>query len=265
MISQYKENAKMSLKGNWGNAIIVFLGIYFLGGFISSIPQYFILPLMPDQTAFMTGTGPTFDMAELIAQFITVFILVLVMSIGIGIFVTGILQLGYARFSIVLAREDKADPDVIFDGFKNHYWINVKAILWVALYSFLWYLPSIFLYSLGGYFAATENQLFVVFLILGAVAALFAVFKIIKYSLVPFLLMDDTVSFETGKEYMKESERIMTGNVLELILLGLSFFFWIFFLIITLGFGILYVGPYIQQSYANFYLQKQDEKNIAYQ
>lgn len=264
MISQYKENAKISLKGNWGNAIIVFLGIYFLGGLISSIPQYFVLPTMTAQLEQLENMQ-TFEWNKFIEIFAASFGVYIILIVVISIFVISILQLGYQRFSIKLAKEDKADPDCIFDGFKNHYWTNVKAMLWVGLYSFLWQIPSLFFYGLGGYFAYQESETSIVFVLLGAVASIFAVVKILSYSLVPYLLMDDTVSFQTGNEYVTESKRVMKGNVLELIFLGLSFILWLFFIIITFGFGILYLGPYMNQAYTNFYLHHKEVKNIAYQ
>lgn len=264
MISQYKEKARMSLKGNWGNAIIVFLGIYFLGGMISSVPQYFVMPgIMSQMSALENLTEP--DFGEIMSIAVGAFGIVLILQTLITVFVVSVLQLGYQSFSIKLARTDKADPDVIFNGFKNHYWTNVKALLWVGLYTFLWMIPSFALFGVGIYMSVTEMSMFPIFFILGFIAQLLAMIKVLKYSLVGFLLMDENVHFDTGKEYLKESVRIMTGNVFELILLGLSFILWIFFIVITLGFGTLYVGPYMQQAYANFYLQNKEEKNIAYQ
>ncbi len=264
LISQFKQNAKMSLKGNWGNAIVVFLGIYFLGGMINSIPQYFVMPSFMksiDELQYIDEG----NISEILTIFAFSFTVLIISSVVISILVISVLQLGYQRFSINLAKNDVADTDLIFDGFKKHYWINVKAILWVVFYSFLWQVPSLLFYGLGIYFAFLESELTIVFMAIGGLTSLFAIFKILKYTLVPYLLMDDDVSFNTANEYVVESVRIMQDNVFELILLGFSFILWVVFIAITFGFGALYVGPYMQQSYTNFYLHHKEVKNIAYQ
>lgn len=262
MISQFKENAKDSLRGNWGNAIIVFLGIYFLGSLIGSIPNYIFTPNIFNELSVFESME-TFDAENIINILINSFGFIFIFQVLISIFVIGVLQLGYPRFSINLALTDKADPDVIFDGFKMNYFTNVKALLWKGVFSFLWQIPSIILYIIGFYFAYNENELALLFYLLGTIAMFVAIVKVLRYTFVPYLLMDNDVHFDTAREYVTESVRIMKGAVLQLILLGFSFILWIFVLIITLGFGIIYLGPYMQQTYANFYLYHKELKNIA--
>lgn len=264
MISQYKENAKLSLKGNWGNAIIVFLGIYFLGSMINSVPQYVVLPSLTSSLTDMQYMTEPNIVLIFEGLFLSMGILFII-QLAITVFVSGILQLGSSKFAIKLARTDHADPDVIFDGFKNHYWTNVKAIVLVQVYSLLWMIPSFILFGLGTYMIFLENSMHYLFFGLGFVAMIFSYVKIMGYSMTHYVLVDETIHFETAKEYVDESIRLMKGNKWELIFLGLSFILWLFLIILTLGFILIYLGPYMNQTFANFYLHHKEVKDIAYE
>ena len=165
MISNFKTYAKESLKGNWGNAIIVFLGIYFLGSFISSVPQYFVMPAFMSQLMVLENPD-TLTLNDIFIMMGSLFAVVFITQLLITVFVVGILQLGYSRFSIKLARTDQADTETIFDGFKMHYFLNVKSVFIVGIYSLLWMAPYLgFLFG-GIYFASIENSLYILMFIL---------------------------------------------------------------------------------------------------
>ena len=264
MISSFKKQAKEQLKGNWGNAIIVFLGIYFLSSFIGSVPQYFVLPsYISNLEVFETANE--FNLAELITVMGSFMAIILLFAMITSIFAVAILQLGQNRFCIKLSRTGVADVDCIFEGFKKHYWLNVKSIFLVTFYSILLMVPF-FAFTIGWmYFFSIESELWIAMLILSFVAQILAYVKILGYSLLPYLLMDDEVVFNTSTEYINESKRLMSGSKWQLLLLGLSFILWIFVVMITFGFAMIYLGPYMSQSVTNFYNHVREQKNIAYQ
>ncbi|AIO18547.1 hypothetical protein KQ51_00667 [Candidatus Izimaplasma bacterium HR1] len=264
MISNFKKQAKESLKGNWGNAIVVFLGIYFLGSFISSIPQYFVMPSYISMLSEFENLE-VFNIEELLRIMGAFMSIIFALSMVTSIFVVAILQLGQNRFSIKLARTGVADVDCMFDGFKKNYFLNVKSLFMVGIYSFLWMIPFI-VFTFGWMYTFSKgSEIYILFIILSFAAQIFAYIKILGYSVLNYLLMDDEVEFNTSTEYINESKRLMKGSKWQLVLLGLSFILWIFVVVITFGFAMIYLGPYMSQSITNFYNHIREEKNIAYE
>lgn len=70
----------------------------------------------------------------------------------------------------------------------------------------------------------------------------------------PFILADDDYPNVKFGEAIKLSMRMMDGRKMDLFLLGLSFFFWGLLVAITFGLAIIYVGPYMQATLTEFYL-----------
>ena len=66
--------------------------------------------------------------------------------------------------------------------------------------------------------------------------------------------------FLRWKEALKESQRMMDGHKWELFVLGLSFIPWLLLVCVTFGIALLYVGPYMQVTYTNFYRTLKEEQ-----
>lgn len=54
---------------------------------------------------------------------------------------------------------------------------------------------------------------------------------------------------------MKKSEKMMDGHKWDLFVFDLSFILWNLLVMITFGIAVIYVGPYIETSKANYYLK----------
>ena len=154
----------------------------------------------------------------------TYFVFILVSSIGgvIKLIIGGPMQMGSCIFSLNLARGKKAELPQIFEGFKN-FAEALVAFLLMTLYVFLWSL---------------------LFIIPGIVAAL-------SYSQTFFILADK--KHVKGVDALKKSKTIMYGNRWKLFCLGWRFFGWAILSVLTLGIGFLWLIPYAQVSFANFY------------
>ncbi len=50
-----------------------------------------------------------------------------------------------------------------------------------------------------------------------------------------------------------ESRKMMDGHKMDLFILGLSFIGWLLLVYVTFGIAAIWVGPYMQTTYANFY------------
>jgi uncharacterized membrane protein len=132
-------------------------------------------------------------------------------------------------FAIALCRiflklTDDIKPEITdlfksFDVFGKATWLNVL----IGFFTFLWSL---------------------LFVVPGIIKAL-------SYSMASFVLAENPEM--TAREALDESKRIMKGNIGKLFVLQLSFILWFLLVMVTFGIAIIYVGPYIYVTTANFY------------
>jgi len=139
-----------------------------------------------------------------------------------SLIVSGPLALGFAMFSLKLARGQHAELSNIFDGF-NHF-----------LNAFVTFLLSSLIIVAG----------FICLFVPGIIAAL-------GLSQVYFLLADNPEMSAT--DVIKESWELMKGHKGDYFVLGLRFIPWIFLCILTLGIGLFWLLPYMQVTFANFH------------
>ncbi len=145
---------------------------------------------------------------------------------GIGsiasLILSGPFAIGLAIFSLNLSRRQEAKLEQIFDGFQN-FGNAVGAYILMVLIVFLWTL---------------------LFIVPGIIAA-------ISYSQVFFIISEDK---DIGPmDALKKSREMMDGYKMKYFLMSLTFFGWGILCLFTLGIGFLWLGPYAQVSYANFY------------
>ena len=140
----------------------------------------------------------------------------------IGLVIGGSVQLGLSIFSLNIARRKKVEFQQIFEGF-NKFAEALVAYLFSLLYIFLWSL---------------------LFIIPGIVAA-------ISYSQTFYVLADDKDI--KGIDALKKSKKMMVGHKGKYFCLCLSFFGWFIVSVLTMGIGFLWLVPYMNVSFANFY------------
>jgi uncharacterized membrane protein len=75
----------------------------------------------------------------------------------------------------------------------------------------------------------------------------------IRLSMVPYLLADNPEL--SVIEALSASFRLTRGRVFELFVMQLSFLPWVWFVAITLLFGLIYLSPYVQATYAAYYME----------
>lgn len=109
-----------------------------------------------------------------------------------------------------------------FSGFDD-FWAAFKVNFLVGLFTFLWSL---------------------LFVIPGIV-------KSYAYSMSLYILAEN--KGKPALECINESKEITNGHKMDLFVLGLSFFGWILLCCITFGIAYIWVGPYMQATYANAY------------
>ena len=140
----------------------------------------------------------------------------------ISLLISGPMALGLAIFFLNFSRKQKVEFEQIFQGF-NRYSTALVAHLWMMLFIILWALLLI---------------------IPGIVAAY-------SYAMTYYILVDDTKIGAT--DAVKKSKEMMKGNKMKLFYLSCRFIGWALLSLITLGIGFLWLIPYMQLSFANFY------------
>jgi len=79
--------------------------------------------------------------------------------------------------------------------------------------------------------------------------------KGLAYSQTLFILQDPDFNDLSGDEAITKSREMMDGHKMEYLILGLSFILWYIAVGLTLGLLLFYVGPYVQQTMAQYYLK----------
>ena len=140
------------------------------------------------------------------------------------ILLTPVFALSFSMIHLNLVSGKTPEISNIFDGFKEKgFETSVILGLQIYVYTFLWSL---------------------LFIIPGIV-------KELSYSMSYYILVDNPQM--TPTEAIKESQRITYGHKWELFVLKLSFILWSLLIPLTFGLISVYLVPYMQMTYVNFY------------
>ncbi len=140
----------------------------------------------------------------------------------IGLIIGGPLSLGYTTLILLISRNQKPDFAILFSGFKR-FGDSLAAYLLISIFTILWFLLLI----IPGFIA------------------------LLRYSQTYYILSEDE---NIGPlDAITKSKEMMADNKWKLFCLYCRFIGWFMLCIVTLGFAGLYVGPYFNQSCANFY------------
>lgn len=148
-------------------------------------------------------------------------------SLVLKVFVYGVIEVGCCKTLAIREGENIELGDIVY-GFKNGYLRIVGIMFLRQLFTFLW---SLLLVIPG-------------------------IIKAYEYRMVPYILGDNpNMSVE---EVFKESKRMMDGNKWEAFVLDLSFILWYLLVAVTAGIAYLYVGPYVELTNAQLYVELRD-------
>lgn len=136
--------------------------------------------------------------------------------------VTPPLSLGLIMVYLDVTYGDPVEISTLFNGFKM-LGKSIALFLWMLLFILLW---SCLLIVPG-------------------------IIKSYSYSMAWYILAENPDM--TAREALTESKIIMNGHKLDFFVLQLSFFWWALLIIVTLGIAAIYVSPYQQLTFTNFY------------
>jgi len=191
--------------------------------------------LMTAARSVLKGQWGTAVAAMLVYYLLTQLVTSVAAEIGwiISLLITGPLSLGLAIFFMNLTRCGTADVGVLFTGFKNfgnalgvHFFTFLFTLLWALL-----------------------------LIIPGIIAS-------ISYSMSYFILADNPNL--PCLEAIRQSKEMMRGYKWQYFCLGFRFLGWVLLAVFfTLGIGLLWVFPYMQASYVQFYERIRGEGGMA--
>ena len=217
-----KQNAWNSLKSYYWTAFGVTLVASLLGGNSNFTGSF------GGSSASNSYSESTSDMST--GQAVTILIAVLViMVVALGIalaiyaFLGGVVKCGECKF-YCKARTGDVNFGYLFDNFQGgRYMPTVKVMFQMQLEITLWTLC---------------------FIIPGVI-------KSYEYMLVPYLMAENP---NLSKERVLQiSKQTMEGEKMKCFMLGLSFIGWILLGSLACGLGVLFVSPYMEATFAEFY------------
>ena len=223
----FRASAREALTGKWWDAVIAGILASILGVASRTASPGFSFNFNFDFDSTEVPSGPIEEiftpenLAVIAGIFAVAFAAGLV--IGIAFFILGSIILpGYSKFNLDLIDGKRPQISSLFDYFR-HWKKAIAANLLRAVYTFLWSL---------------------LFIIPGIIASY-------NYAMVPYIVAEDpNVS---PKEALDRSKAMMYGNRWRLFCLEWSFFGWACLATLTCGIGGLWLMPYQQASYADFY------------
>ncbi len=142
-----------------------------------------------------------------------------------SLIVAGPLMVGVAGYFVHFAKSKNPLFDELFDGFKNAFANSILLFILTGLFTFLWSL---------------------LFIIPGII-------KAYAYMMAPYIMAENPDISPT--QALDESQEMMKGYKMDLLILQLSFIGWILLVLVTFGIAAIWVGPYMEAARAEFYLQ----------
>ena len=172
----------------------------------------------------------------------------------------------------------KPSVATLFEPFSKNYKNSVLTPFLVGLFEFLWYIPffivSIILTAIvfAGAIAAMGTAFMDIFLygempsggsISGIIGSILGVYLIILLLMIPYVIIINAYAQSVfvlceypdmaPMDCIRASKAMMKGRRWELFVLNLSFILWYLLVVVTFGIAIIYVGPYVSVTLANYY------------
>lgn len=219
--SAHRANAREALRGNWVVAVLVTLLANVIGGGFGSSLK---ININLEGGQLLEVTAP-----EQVAQFMEIFgiawPLILLFSgimLVVSLLLTGVAQLGHARYCLNLIDRSGAVFEDVFSGIPR-------------------FVDALVMHLLRTVLTAVGMLLFVVP----------GIILTYSYAMAPYILAEDPAC--TASEALRKSRMMMQGHKLELFWLELTFIGWEFLAAFTLGIGALVLNPYKATAKASFY------------
>lgn len=239
---ELKQNAKTALRNYYWNGLLVCLIVGFITNFGSSGGSY------------LTSVSEYGLPARVLVILAWVVLILSLFGALLNIFLGSPVLVGKARFFLKSRNTQTKLSEIWFAFKKEHYWNVVKTMFIMNLIVFAWSLISLIpmIILIGMMFIFYQSYYIFAFLILASVALLIpAVIKQLDYSQTIYILAENP---QIGyKEALAQSKRMMFEYRWFLFVLELSFIGWVLLGILACCIGVIFVNPYMEATYVEFY------------
>lgn len=239
--SEIKTRAKDLLDGRYGSAIL----ILFVGEMIRITITTFTGP-------FVSILQQTLHLNFVVSQLIT-----LLLGAVISLF-TNVFSVGYALFFLNMACRRSCDVSQLFYGFRWQFDKCLTLSGFFAIVSLICSLPYQLCY---GMFMQTKSTgwLMAALLLLSASLIVSTIISLI-FSQCYYLMLD--FPDYTVQQLLHSSMQIMKGHMGRLFYLRVSFIPLTLLALLTCGIGMLWLEPYMQTTYACFFLDLMNPRKV---
>ena len=223
--SEIRKKAREALKDNWNKAVLIGLAYFFFVLILDTLQKIFF------KDFFLSTSYSILELLVLI-------------PISYGLYFT-FLKLKRHEFTTTF--------DFVTEGFSKFtkswtitLWVFVKMLLPIFCFimALILYLVLLFL--------KVKLLLIVIISVIAFIGCIvYTISRGLLYSLVYFIAYDNPDL--SSKEIVRKSEKLMTGNRGNLLLLEFSFIGWMFLGALSFGIGYIWIIPYYQVSIACFY------------
>lgn len=239
--SELKTHAKDLLDGRYGSAIL----ILFVGNMIGMTLTMFA-------GSFINRLQLTFQLNTVVSQLIA-----LLLDAVIALF-TNIFSVGYALFFLNMACRRSCDVSQLFHGFRWQFDKSLTLAGFFAVISLAFTLPYQLCY---GMFMQTQSTSWLMATLLLIAAAMIGSTVISLLFSQCYYLMLDFPDY-TAWQLLHSSMRIMKGHMGRLFYLQVSFIPLTLLALLTCGIGMLWLAPYMQTTYACFFLDLMNPRKV---
>jgi len=293
-----RAKARLALTGKYWWAVLWTLVYTMLAGTASSIVSgisAFVFQIfgsfaalsmegssMQETSGSITSRGIPASFFPQFALFLLVFMAIILLMyaaiFAVMIFITLPLSVGYQKwyFDIREGAEGK-NIDSLFMAFrKNTYGRIFRVMAWKTLWTFLWALIGaipilvsfaafiVFTFSLSSSRSHFSNNEIILFVILSGIylvgfifCAIININKYYAYYFTSYLLIDDpSLGY---REALKKSIAMSKGQKLHMFGLDLSFIGWWILVMLTCGYGSLFLTPYLTATQIELYFARKTE------
>ena len=215
--SLLKQNAKMSLRGKyWGTFLVTFVVGILSGGAASGTSSRVAM-----ETAMQSSPAGSYLSNAALLAILAAALLAMALALAWSVFVAGPIQIGMNRY-FMENRQGRTPFSTVWSIFGPGYLNVVKVNFLVSLK-----------------------------ILLGSIIIIPGIYWSFCYALVPYLLAENP--YMTTSRAMELSKELMEGEKWNYFVLGLSFLGWMLLGTLCLGIGMLFVAPYLQATFAEFY------------
>lgn len=154
-------------------------------------------------------------------------------AIALIVFISAPFELSVVMIFLNLTKGKSPEIKDTFSGYED-FFSAFKVIFFASLFSFLWS----FLFIIPG------------------------IIKAISYSMSMYILAENKGM--SALDAINKSKKMMDGHKMDYFILGLSFIGWFLLVYITLGIAAIWVAPYMETTFANFYnkLKENTEEKV---